>query len=360
MKCGVTFDLSAKTARIVSLKAQLEKEEAWNDYERIKAHNQELSQLERLVSRFEKLSSKLSDAEALIELISEEQAKENSDEYRELKEILESAERELEREKTFSLLSGENDQLDAIVSIHAGAGGTESQDWVDMLSRMYLNWAKNQGMTVKIVDRLAGEEAGTKSLTFEVSGEFAYGMLKGEHGVHRLVRISPFDANKRRHTSFAAVDVIPEIKDESEIEISEEDLQIETFRASGAGGQHVNKTSSAVRITHKPTGIVVSCQNERSQHLNRLLALRVLYSRLVAIKQEEKKQLIEGIRGTRKDMAWGNQIRSYVLHPYQLVKDLRTNYETSNAERVLNGEINDFIFEYLKWRKFQEDASRKK
>jgi peptide chain release factor 2 len=240
------------------------------------------------------------------------------------------------------------DKNNAIVNIHPGAGGTESQDWAQMLMRMYLRWAENHGFKTEIVDLQIGEEAGIKGVTFTVTGQYAYGYLKSEAGIHRLVRISPFDANKRRHTSFAAVLVYPEIQDDITVDMKDEDLRIDTFRASGAGGQHVNKVSSAVRITHIPTGIIVSCQSERSQHRNKELAMRILRSRLydISIKTREKK--LEDIIGDKKEISWGNQIRSYTLQPYRLVKDHRTDLEIGNVDAVLDGDIDGFILEYLK------------
>jgi len=237
------------------------------------------------------------------------------------------------------------------MSIHPGAGGTESQDWAQILMRMYIRWAERKGYKVEIVDLLPGEEAGIKSVTITVSGLYAYGYLKAEAGIHRLVRISPFDANRRRHTSFAAVLVYPEIDEDIEIDIKEDELRIDTFRASGAGGQHVNKTSSAVRITHIPTGIVVTCQNERSQHKNRAIAMKILRARLYALKKKEQDQKLEEMIGEKKEIAWGNQIRSYTLHPYRLIKDHRTGYETGNVEAVLDGELDEFIRQYLLMRK---------
>ena len=246
------------------------------------------------------------------------------------------------------LLSGEVDKNNAIVTIHPGAGGTESQDWAEMLMKMYLRWAEIHGYKTEIVDLQTGDEAGIKGVTFTVKGMYAYGYLKAEAGIHRLVRISPFDANKRRHTSFSAVLVYPEIEDDINIEIRDEDLKIDTFRASGAGGQHVNKVSSAVRITHMPTGIIVSCQSERSQHRNKEVALKILKSRLYDISIKEKEKTLEDIVGDKKEISWGNQIRSYVLQPYRLVKDHRTNIDSGNVDAVLRGEIDDFINGYLK------------
>lgn len=256
---------------------------------------------------------------------------------------------ELDRYELETLLSGEHDANNAIVEINAGAGGTESCDWVQMLLRMYLRWAQERGYQVEIVDETPGEVAGLKSVTFVVTGKNAYGYLKAERGVHRLVRISPFDANKRRHTSFASVDVIPEVEESEEITINPEELRIETFRASGAGGQHVNKTDSAVRITHIPTGIVVSCQNERSQHKNRAMALKVLQARLLERERRENEARMAALRGEQQAIEWGNQIRSYVFQPYTLIKDHRTGYETGDVLRVMDGAIDPLLQAYLQW-----------
>lgn len=246
------------------------------------------------------------------------------------------------------LLSGELDANNAIISIHPGAGGTESHDWAQMLMRMYLRWAEKRGFKAEITDLLPGEEAGIKSVTIMMEGPYAYGYLKAEAGVHRLVRISPFDANKRRHTSFSAVLVFPEVEEDIDVDIKEDDLKIDTFRASGAGGQHVNKTSSAVRITHIPTNIVVSCQNERSQHKNKSLAMKILKARLYDLQRSEQEKRVEGIVGDKKGISWGNQIRSYVLQPYRLVKDHRTDIEVGNVDSVLDGGIDIFIDAYLR------------
>ncbi len=245
------------------------------------------------------------------------------------------------------MLGNEEDALNAIVSIHAGAGGTEAQDWAEMLLRMYLRWAEKRKFTPTVIDSLPGDEAGIKSVTFTLEGAYAYGYAKAENGIHRLVRISPFDAGARRHTSFASVFVYPEIDDQIVIDIDEKDLRIDTYRSTGAGGQHVNKTDSAVRITHLPTGIVVQCQNERSQHKNRSMAMKYLKSRLYELKIKERNEKQDAVNKSKKDIAWGSQIRSYVLHPYRMVKDHRTNLEVGNVNRVLDGDIDDFIEAYL-------------
>lgn len=262
-------------------------------------------------------------------------------------------EKDVSRLEMLSLFDEPYDASGAIFSIHAGAGGTEACDWVDMLLRLYARWCDAQGYKVEMVDFTPGDEAGKRSVTLVVDGKFAYGKLKNEKGVHRLVRISPFDANKRRHTSFAAVDVIPEVEAELDVQINPSDLRIDTFRASGAGGQHVNKTSSAVRITHIPTGTVVSCQAERSQHRNKDVAMKILKSRLMRMLEEEHKEKIEELRGEAKDIAWGNQIRSYVFQPYQMVKDHRTNQESGNVQKVMDGDIDGFIDAALRWQKGQ-------
>ncbi len=266
---------------------------------------------------------------------------------RELEQSTQRIEQEVAELEFKRMLSGENDFNNAIVSIHAGAGGTEAQDWANMLLRMYLRWAEKRGFKADIFDILQGEEAGIKSATFTVNGDYAFGYLKAEVGIHRLVRISPFDANARRHTSFASVYVYPDIEDDVVIEIDDKDLRIDTFRSSGAGGQHVNKTESAVRITHLPSGIVVQCQNERSQHMNRAMAMKLLKARLYEKEMEEREKELDKIHASKKKIAWGSQIRSYILQPYQMVKDHRTGKEVGNVEAVLNGDIDEFIEAYL-------------
>jgi len=283
----------------------------------------------------------------LAELASEEN---DSTVLGELESGVASLSRDLETLRLTTLLSGEYDKNSAILSIHPGAGGTESQDWAQMLLRMYTRFAEQSGYKVTMLDLLPGDEAGIKSATLEISGEYAYGYLSAEKGVHRLVRISPFDANARRHTSFASVDVMPVIETDEEVKIDPSDLRIDTFRSGGAGGQYVNKTDSAVRITHLPTGIVVQCQNERSQHANRLTAMKILRAKLAERKQAELEAKLSELRGEVRDIAWGNQIRSYVFHPYNLVKDHRTQVETSNVAGVMDGDIFMFIEAYLKWK----------
>lgn len=290
----------------------------------------------------------------LAELAAEEEDESVLDE---IESGIKSLTSEIEKLELQLLLSGEYSRNGAIVSIHSGAGGTESQDWAEMLLRMYTRYAEQAGYRVDVLDLLPGDEAGIKSATLEVSGDYAYGYLGAERGVHRLVRISPFDANSRRHTSFASVDVMPSIDDDSEIEISPSDLRIDTYRSGGAGGQHVNKTDSAVRITHLPTGIVVQCQNERSQHSNRLTAMKILRAKLAERQQELQREKLGELRGDVQEIAWGSQIRSYVFHPYNMVKDHRTGVETGNIAAVMDGDLTQFIEAYLRWRATRQSGS---
>lgn len=299
------------------------------------------------VERYEKMKARIEDLMVLVQLAIEED-KIDADIIKEIEGNAASLKKDMEEFKLLTLLKGKYDKNNCIFSLHAGAGGTEAQDWAQMLLRMYTRWAEMKGYEVQTLDFLTGEEAGIKSVTLLIKGENAYGYLKAEKGVHRLVRISPFDSSGRRHTSFASVDVIPEIDDDIEIQINNEDLKIETYRAGGAGGQHVNKTDSAVRITHIPTGIVVQCQNERSQHSNRLTAMKILRARLFEKIEEEQKEKIDELRGEYKEIAWGNQIRSYVFHPYSMAKDHRTNIEVGNINSVMDGEIDVFINAYLR------------
>jgi len=316
----------------------------WNNPEQAKKVNQEATRLREQTTVWEKLEKDLEDVGVLLELAEEEGDESVEKEIeRNLRDLFDR----LARFKLGRMLSGEHDAKSCILSINAGAGGTEAQDWAQILLRMYLRYCERAGFQTELVDELPGEEAGIKSATLTVTGPYAYGYLKAESGVHRLVRISPFDANKRRHTSFAAVFVLPDIEEDIQIEINPEDIRIDTFRSSGAGGQHVNKTSSAIRITHFPTGIVVTCQNERSQHKNKAMALKVLKARLYEYERAKRDAKMEAFHSTKKDIEWGSQIRSYVLQPYQLVKDTRTGHETGNVQAVLDGELQPFIEAYL-------------
>ena len=317
----------------------------WNDTQKAQKLSQERNRIEAQLNAFSSVEQKLEDSEVLIEMAEEEGDEEL---LKEAESNLKEIEKELNELEVKKVLSGEYDKNNAIVTIHAGAGGTESCDWAEMLMRMYLRWAERKGFEVEILDLQENEEAGIKSATLLIKGPYAYGLLKSEHGTHRLVRISPFDANARRHTSFSGVIVVPEIDDEVEIEIRDEDIRVDTYRASGAGGQHVNKTDSAVRITHIPTGIVVTCQSERSQIQNRQRAMKILKARLYELEMRKREEKIAEAKGEHKSIAWGNQIRSYVFQPYQMVKDHRTGVETSNVNAVMDGEIDQFIEAYLK------------
>ncbi len=316
----------------------------WNDNQKAQIVLKEISELKKWFQKWQGLSQKTEDAILLKNLAEEEK---DAQAQEEVNAILNELKKELDDFEFQTVLSGEDDAKNAILAIHSGAGGTESQDWAQMLLRMYARWVERKGFKYETIDFLAGEEAGIKSATLEISGEYAYGYLKGESGVHRLVRISPFDANKRRHTSFASVFVYPEIEDNITVEINDDDLRVETFRASGAGGQHVNKVSSAVRITHMPTGIVVQCQSERSQFRNKDNALKVLKARLYQYYKEAEEKKQEKLESQKKKIEWGSQIRSYVFHPYNMVKDHRTNAETGNLQAVMDGEIDQFIRAYL-------------
>ena len=313
----------------------------WDDQKRAAALSAEHARLSKRVERYEGLASEVGDLEELVSISSD-------DELDELEESIGALQRQLEQLEEAALFRGEYDAGDAVVTIHSGTGGTDAQDWAEILLRMYLRWADDRGFKTELIEASAGEEAGLKSATFTVSGENAYGILKAERGVHRLVRLSPFDAAHRRHTSFAQVIVSPLVADDLPIEIDDADLRIDTYRSSGAGGQHVNKTDSAVRITHIPTGIVVQCQNERSQLSNKQTAMRILMSRLVELEQERREAELAAERGAAQDIGFGSQIRSYVLHPYQLVKDHRTGYEEGNAQAVLDGRLDQLIHAYLR------------
>ncbi|KYO66545.1 Peptide chain release factor 2 [Thermovenabulum gondwanense] len=342
------FEIDALKEEIKNLEEKTYRPDFWDDPQKAQEVMQRLNMLKEKVESYEGLYREYADLLSLIELAEDEQEEEL------IKEILQDAEKfkkEFEKLRLKSLLRGKYDKNNAILSLHAGAGGTEAQDWVEMLLRMYTRWAEDKGYRVKVLDILPGDEAGIKSATILVEGPYAYGYLKSESGVHRLVRISPFDAAGKRHTSFASVDVIPEIDDDIEVEIKPEDIKIETFRSGGAGGQYVNKTESAVRIIHIPTGIVVTCQNERSQQSNRNTAMKLLKAKLFNLYWEEQQKKINELRGEQKEIAWGSQIRSYVFHPYSLVKDHRTNVEVGNVQAVMDGELDDFIIAYLKMNK---------
>lgn len=340
------FDISNLENELRNLEAETLKEGFWEDSKNSNKVLSRIKSLKNKVIKYSKIKSEIQNLNELTDLVNDDFDEELA------KEILKNTktiQKEIEQFEIETLLSGKYDNNNAIVTLHPGAGGTESQDWAEMLYRMYTRWGQANGYTVKELDYLDGEEAGLKSVTFEVTGENAYGYLKSENGVHRLVRISPFDSGGRRHTSFASVEVLPEIVDDSEIEINPDDLRVDVFRSSGAGGQHINKTSSAIRIVHIPTNIVVTCQSERSQFQNRDTAMKMLKSKLLAIKEKEEREKMANIKGKEMDIAWGSQIRSYVFCPYTMVKDHRTNYEVGNVQSVMDGNINDFMNEYLKY-----------
>lgn len=332
--------------QIQLLEGKLEQPDFWDNVSESQNVMKELKNLKDTIEKFEEINTQYEDIETMILLAEEEDDEEL---VAEVGELLDSFKESFDAFKVQTLLSGEFDGNNAVLTIHAGAGGTESCDWASMLYRMYQRWADKKGFNVEVLDYLDGDEAGIKSVTFQVNGQNAYGFLKSEKGVHRLVRISPFNAAGKRQTSFAALDVMPEINEDIEIEINEEDLRIDKYRASGAGGQHVNKTESAIRITHIPTGVVVQCQNERSQHSNKDKAMKMLKAKLYLIKQQENLEKISDIRGEVTDNGWGSQIRSYVLQPYTMVKDHRTGNEIGNAQAVLDGDLDSFVNAYLKW-----------
>ena len=318
----------------------------WDNPDYSNKKMKELKNLKDTVDQINGLETQYEDIETLIEMGNEE---EDESMVEEIRGELDSFAAELETLRIGTLLTGEYDKNDAILKLNAGAGGTESCDWCSMIYRMYTRWAEKKGFSVEVLDYLDGDEAGIKSVTFQVNGENAYGYLKSEKGVHRLVRISPFNAQGKRQTSFVSLDVMPNIEEDLDVEINDEDLRIDTYRSSGAGGQHINKTSSAIRITHLPTGIVVQCQNERSQFQNKDKAMQMLKAKLYMLKQEENAQKLSGIRGEVKEIGWGNQIRSYVFQPYTMVKDHRTSHETGNVDAVMDGDLDPFINAYLKW-----------
>ena len=340
------LDLDAKRQKVEELERKMEEPNFWDNAEAAQLQTKELSDLKTSIKTVEDLKQQFEDIYTLIDMANEEEdasmVAEITEEYNSFKEGLDSL-------RLSTLLSGEYDKCNAIVKLNAGAGGTESCDWAAMLYRMYQKWADKKGFKVEELDFLDGDEAGIKSVTFQVTGENAYGYLKSEHGVHRLVRISPFNAQGKRQTSFVSCEVMPDIEEDLDIEINDDDIRIDTYRSSGAGGQHINKTSSAIRITHFPTGIVVQCQNERSQFQNKDKAMQMLKAKLYMLQKELNAEKLSDIRGDVKDIGWGNQIRSYVLQPYKMVKDLRTGEESANADAVLDGALDPFINAYLKW-----------
>ena len=337
------FDLQVLRGRAANLAEAMSRPGFWDDPEEARRVSGEFSRVEARVRLLDDLRSRIADAEELLELSEgdEELLGEVADE-------LGRVERALEEQEVARLFAGEYDEGAAILTINSGAGGVDSQDWAEMLARMYRRWSERRGYDLETIEYTLSEEAGIKSATYSISGEYAFGLLSAERGVHRLVRISPFDASSRRHTSFASVAVAPVVDDAVAVEVDEKDLKVDTYRASGAGGQHVNKTDSAVRITHLPTGTVVQCQNERSQHQNREVAMRVLRARLFELEREKREKELAAVEGERSDIEWGSQIRSYVLHPYKMVKDHRTGEQTADVDRVLDGELDALIYAYLK------------
>jgi len=342
LKIYLSIDEKVKT--IKDVETEISKPDFWTDSKRAEKLIAELKYAKSINEPYAKLLQQYHELKELLEIVEDS----DHETLTELSRDIDKLEKNINAMEFRSLLDEEDDKLNAILSINAGAGGTESCDWASMLFRMYSRWSEKKGYKLSVIDLLPGEEAGTKNITAIIRGEYAYGYLKAESGVHRLVRISPFDANKRRHTSFASVDAIPEISDNIEININESDLKIDTYRSSGAGGQHVNVTDSAVRITHVPTGIVVQCQNERSQYKNKAMAIKVLRARLYELEREKKMREIEKKYSEKREIAWGSQIRSYVMHPYSMVKDHRTDFETSNTTAVMNGDLDGFIQAYLK------------
>ncbi|MDD3656023.1 MAG: peptide chain release factor 2 [Atribacterota bacterium] len=342
----ITFEVQKKEKQVKEITEQMNLNSFWQDQARANLISKELKDLKNVIEEYQKINEQLEELDILYDLNSQEN---NGEIWQEILFKIQDLEKDVSHQERSLLFSGEYDKNNAILSIHSGAGGTESQDWAEMLLRMYLRWAEKNNFKSEIIDLMPGDEAGIKSVTFTVSGRNAFGLLKSEKGIHRLVRISPFDANKRRHTSFASVEVIPEVEEDVKIDIAESDLRIDTYRSTGAGGQHVNTTDSAVRITHLPTKIVVQCQNERSQYSNRLTAMKILKARLFEYYQRKKEEDLERISGDKKDIAWGNQIRSYVFQPYQMVKDHRTKVESSNIHQIMDGEIQIFIDAYLRF-----------
>lgn len=341
-----SLDLENKEKRIEELHMTMSEPDFWTNTEKATKTQKELGVLENDISDYRKLSKQYEDLLLLIDMANED---EDDSVIEDVKESEQEFEEDFESVRIRTLLSGQYDESNAIITLHSGAGGTEACDWCSMLYRMYSRWVDRHGFSMEVLDSLDGDEAGLKSVTFQVNGENAYGLLKSEMGIHRLVRISPFNAAGKRQTSFVSCDVMPDIEEDVDVEVRPEDIRIDTYRSSGAGGQHINKTSSAIRITHYPTGIVVTCQNERSQFQNKAKAMQILKSRLYMLKLEENEEKAAGIRGEVKDIAWGSQIRSYVFQPYTMVKDLRTGCETGNVQAVMDGDLDPFINAYLKW-----------
>ena len=341
-----SMKLSEVEEELANLENQTLSQDFWQDTENQAKVLSKISSLKKNVTLFKDVENDLNATQEIFDLVVEEN---DNNLEKEITDALKNLENKINELEISTLLSGKYDANNAIITIHPGAGGTEAQDWAEMLYRMYTRWANANDFKVEELDYLDGEEAGLKSVTFQVSGEYAYGYLKSEHGVHRLVRISPFDSGGRRHTSFASVEVLPEINEDEDIYINPDDIKMDVFRSSGAGGQHINKTSSAVRLTHIPTGIVVACQTERSQFQNRDTAMKMLKSKLLALKEKANKETIDDLKGVQMDIAWGSQIRSYVFCPYTLVKDHRTNYEVGDVQGVMDGNLNGFIFAYLKY-----------
>ena len=343
-----SLDLENKNKKIEELSREMEEPTFWDNAEKANAKTKELKNLQDLVAQMQHLNRQYGDILDLIDM-SNEEGTDDEEMAAEIRSDLDEFETTLEDIRISNLLNGEYDKCSAILKLSAGAGGTESCDWCSMLYRMYTRWAERKGFTVDVLDLLDGDEAGIKSATFQINGLNAYGYLKSEKGVHRLVRISPFNAQGKRQTSFVSLDVMPDIEEDLDVVINPDEIRVDTYRSSGAGGQHINKTSSAIRITHIPTGIVVTCQNERSQFQNKDKAMQMLNAKLYMLKQEENAAKLSGIRGEIKDIAWGSQIRSYVLQPYTMVNDTRTGEKSSNADGVLDGELDPFINAYLKW-----------
>lgn len=344
MKWGLHFDRAGLEKELHELECKMQEPGFWDDSKKAEEVTKKSKFIKDKIENYDKLKSQLDDIEVLKDIMEED----DIESANEIIQTIKSIEHEIEDYNMKILLSGEYDKNNAIVTLHVGVGGTDANDWTEMLLRMYTRWCENKGYSVETIDLIAGDEAGIKSVTLKVTGEYVYGYLKAEKGIHRLVRISPYNANGKRQTSFASMEVLPELTKEQDITIRPDDLKVDTYRSSGSGGQHINKTDSAVRITHIPTGIVVQCQNERSQFSNRETAMEMLKSKLVELKERAHKEKIEDLTGELKDMGWGSQIRSYVFHPYSMVKDHRTNVETSNVNGVMDGDIDLFINAFLK------------